>query len=131
MSKPTGTSGERRFWATSLVILGTLGLATGFYPVQGFWSSYTLDIVGPAWNFILIRGLFAKNQPTFLSKLFTPDLALGSIVSVCFLVETAQYFGLYDAHFDPFDFLAYVSLLLPCYAIDKCLLHRRARQASN
>jgi len=129
MSKPTGTSGERRFWATSLVILCTLGLATCFYPVQGFWSSYTLDIVGPAWNYILIRGLFAKDQPAFLSKLFTPRLALVSIISVCFLVETAQYFGLYEAHFDPFDYLAYLSLLLPCYVIDKWLLHRRAGQA--
>jgi hypothetical protein len=52
--------------------------------------------------------------------------ALGFIIAACFLVEGAQFFGLYEAHFDPFDFLAYVSLLVPCYLIDKWRLHARS-----
>jgi hypothetical protein len=116
---------ERRVWAAALIILCTVGLATGFYPVPGFWSSYVLDIVGPAWNYILIRGLFARNQTTPISGLFTPEVALGFISAVCFLVEAAQFLDLYEAHFDPFDFLAYVSLLVPCYAIDRWRLHLR------
>ena len=130
MSISANHPGERRFWAASLIILGTNGLATGFYPVAGFWSSYVLDIVGPAWNYILIRGLFAKNQTTFISTFFKPEVALGSIIAACFLIETAQFLNLYEAHFDYFDFLAYISLVVPFYIIDKCLLKRRVKHAS-
>lgn len=118
--------GERRLWASALIILGTIGLATGFFRLPGLWSGYVLDAVGPAWNYILIRGLFAKRQPTVVSGFFTPEAALAFIIAVCFLIEGAQYLNLYEAHYDAFDFLAYVSLLVPCYVIDRWLLHRRS-----
>jgi len=37
---------------------------------------------------------------------------------VCIGIETAQYLELYDSIFDPWDFVAYASLLIPFYLID-------------
>ena len=122
---------EHRYWAVSLVVLGTIGLSTGLVSARGFWSSYVLDTVGPAWNYILLRGLFSKTQPAMLSRFLTPEGTLFLIVIVCSLIEAAQYFQLYEAHYDPYDFLAYVSLLVPCYAIDRWLLNRQSGKASS
>ena len=105
------------------MILGGLGLATCFARVRGFWSSYVLDMAGPAWNYILIRGLFSKRQPAMLSRVLNPTAAISTIAGACFLIESAQYLRLYDAHYDPYDFVAYISLVLPCFVIDKWL-HR-------
>ena len=108
-----------------MVALGTVALATGAFPVAGFWSSYVLDIVGPAWVYILFRGLF-RREPTALSKYFTPEVTVVSFTAICFLIEWAQYLQIYEAHFDPLDLLAYVSVLWPVYFIDRWLLNRRA-----
>ena len=121
---------EHRYWAVSLVVLGTIGLSTGLVSARGFWSSYVLDIVGPAWNYMLLRGLFSKAQPAMLSRFLTPEGTLFLIIAVCGLTEAAQYFQLYEAHYDPYDFLAYVSLFLPCYAIDRWLRNCQSGQAS-
>lgn len=117
---------DNHWWATALVLLGTLGLATTFIPAQGFWSSYVLDIVGPAWNYILFRGLFT-DEPTPLSRFFNPETTLVLIACVCCFVEAGQYFGLYEAHYDPYDFVAYFSLLVPIYLADKWLAHQHTR----
>jgi len=87
-----------------------------------------LAIFGPAWNYILIRGLYSRkaNQSPFAQHR-SPEKTLILIVSICFAIEFAQYLGIYDAHFDPFDFLAYISLLLPCYVVDKLLLQPTAK----
>ena len=121
---------EYRYWAVALVVLGTIGLSTGLVRARGFWSSYVLDVVGPAWNYILLRGLFSKTQPAMLSRFLTPEGTLLLIVAVCGVIEAAQYFQLYEAHYDPYDFLAYVSLLLPCYAIDRWMLNRQSGRAN-
>lgn len=118
-------SGDYRYWKAALVTLGTIALASGLVRSPGFWSSYALDVVGPAWIYILIRGLFSKRQPAMLAPLLSPEGALASIVFACSLIEAAQYFRLYEAHFDPLDFVAYVSLLVPCYVTEKWLVGRR------
>ena len=105
--------------------LGTIALATGAFPVPGFWSSYVLDMVGPAWIYILFRGLF-RPEPTAFSKYFTPEITVVSFTAICFLIEGAQYLQIYESHFDPLDFLAYVSILWPVYLIDRWMLNRRA-----
>ena len=110
------------YWKVTLVTFGTISLATGIIRVPGFWSSYMLDIMGPAWNYILIRGLFSRTQPAMLSRILTPEAALVLIVATCFLVEAAQYLQLYESTYDPFDFVAYVSLIVPCCIIDRRLL---------
>ena len=115
---------EHSGWKMTLVIFGTIGLASGFVRIHGFWNNYVLDIVGPAWNYILIRGLFSKTQPAMLSRILSPGAAFLVIIGACFVIEMSQYLKLYDAYFDPFDFVAYVSLILPCYVLDKWLLNR-------
>ena len=105
-------------WKVSLVLLGVISLSTGRSKRPGFWTSYVLDMAGPAWNYILIRGQYSAKK-TFLSFRFSPEFALFLVVGICFLIETSQYFKLYNAHFDPWDYIAYVSIVIPCYLIDK------------
>lgn len=45
--------------------------------------------------------------------------SLLAVLAFSFLVETAQYLRLYDAHYDPLDHLAYPSLVVPFWAIAK------------
>lgn len=78
-----------------------------------------LDIAGPAWNYILLRGLYTSKKRADFWRLFTPEVTAGLILGICFAVETAQYCGLYAAHFDPFDFMAYSSGVLVLYIIDR------------
>ena len=110
------------FWKFAVIVLGSFVLATCLIIVPGFWSSYVLDIAGPAMGYILLRVQYTSKQSTFLSFKFTPESAMLLILGICFAVETSQYFKLYNAHFDPFDYVAYVSLLLPCFLIDKWLI---------
>ena len=123
-------SGDYKYWKAAVVTFGIIALTSGLVRSPGFWSSYVLDIVGPAWIYILIRGLFSKTQPAMLAQFLSPEGALVIMVVACFLIEAAQYFQLYEAHYDPYDFLAYVSLLLPCYAIDKWMLNRQSGRAN-
>jgi drug/metabolite transporter (DMT)-like permease len=117
-----------RWWAAALVLLGSVGLATGIISGPRFWNGYVLDIVGPAWNYVLVRGLFSKSQPAMLSKFLNPEAAIILIASACFLIEAAQYLELYDASYDPLDFVAYVSLLIPCYMVDRWLTNRHTKR---
>ena len=110
-------------WKITLILLGTTGLLTSVVKAPGFWSSYVLDMVGPAWNYILLRGLYSPKNSSFLSLQFTPGKAALLILGICFLIETSQYFEIYGAHFDPYDYVAYGSLLLPVYLIDKWLVN--------
>lgn len=110
------------FWKISLVILGSTVLATCLIRVPGFWSSYVLDMVGPAMGYILLRVQYNSKQSTFLSFKFTPESAALLIFGICFVIETSQYFKLYEAHFDAYDYVAYISLLIPCFLIDRWLI---------
>ena len=106
------------YWATGLVIFGATGLATTWFDLGSFWSGYVLDMVGPAWNYILFRGLFTYQKDTAWTRFFTPVRTLSIFIIVCAGTEFAQYFKLYDATFDPWDFAAYVSILIPLYMLD-------------
>ena len=107
------------FWKISVILLGLVCLSVGIINLNGFWTSYVVDILGPAWGYILIRGQYKSSNSTFLSIKFTPDLAAVVILGICFIIETSQYFKIYDAFFDPLDYLAYCSGVLPVYFIDK------------
>ena len=124
-----------RWWAIALVLFATLVFTTEFLKIPGIWGSYAIDVFGPPMVYIYIRGLFAKNQPAKWSAWFSPELAAVYIALICFLFELAQYVSprlswpwntLYRKHYDPWDFVAYVSLLVPCYAIDRWMLRRRS-----
>jgi hypothetical protein len=49
------------------------------------------DIVGPAWLYILLRGLLAKKQPTRLNRIFyIPEIAVLTVLLIYALGEMAQ-----------------------------------------
>jgi len=110
------------FWKITLILTGSTVLATCLIRIPGFWSSYVLDMAGPAMGYILLRVQYTSKESTFLSFKFTPESAALIIFGICFAIETSQYFKLYEAHFDPFDYVAYISLLVPCFLIDKWLI---------
>ena len=121
---------EYKYWAAALIVFGTISLATGLVRISDFWSGYVLDIFGPAWNYILFRGLFSESQPAMLSRFLKPEAAVVLIAALCFLIEATQYLDWYESHYDPFDFIAYVALLIPCYVADRLLSNRRSKYAS-
>lgn len=106
------------YWAGGLFVGVGTGLATIWLDLGQFWTGYVLDMVGPAWNYILIRGLFTEYAQNAWTRFFTPLRTLSILVLVSFGIETAQYFHMYDATYDPWDFLAYISILVPIFIID-------------
>lgn len=106
------------FWAVGLIILGSTGLATQWLDLGHFWNGYVLDMTGPAWNYILFRGLFTSKAQNLWTRIFTPKNTLIIFLIVCFGIEGAQYLQLYESTFDPWDYLAYVSILVPLFLLD-------------
>lgn len=106
------------YWAAGIIIFCGAGLATTWVDFGAFWNGYVLDMTGPAWNYILVRGLFTKFRDNAWRRFFTPPLTFALMLIIAFGIETMQYFKLYDSTYDPFDFLAYVSLLIPVFILD-------------
>ncbi len=106
-------------WAAGFVLLCCTGLSTVFFDLGGFWKGYVLDMTGPAWNYILFRGRFTSRADNIWTRFFTPGRTVVIFILVCVGIEGAQYLELYDATFDPWDFAAYVSILLPLYLLDR------------
>lgn len=111
-----------RFWKTSVIILGIISLSTGLYKGSGFWTSYVLDITGPAWGYVLIRAQYRLNSERFMNIRFSPEIAFLVIVGICFIIETMQFFEIYNSTFDPYDLLSYFSGIFVVYVIDKILI---------
>ncbi len=107
------------YWAAALMILGITGLSTIWFDFGSFWKGYVLDITGPAWNYILFRGLFTAKKDNAWTRFFTPERTLIIFALVCTTIESMQYFKIYDSTFDPWDFLAYFSVLIPLFINDK------------
>jgi hypothetical protein len=108
-------------WKAVVIILGIISLSSGLLKTPGFWSSYLLDITGPAWGYVLLRAQYKTGDSGFLFVRFSPEGALLTIVTICFAVETAQYFELYKAYFDPYDYLAYISGITIVYLFDRLM----------
>jgi hypothetical protein len=106
------------YWAAGIVILGCTGLSTIWLRLGDFWNGYVLDMTGPAWNYILFRGLFTSWADNRWRRFFTPMRTVIIFLLVCFGIEAAQYFELYDSTFDSLDLLAYVSILIPLFVLD-------------
>ena len=106
------------FWAIGLIMLGSTGLATIWIDLGPFWKGYVLDMTGPAWNYILFRGLFTSYTENAWTRFFTPQKTLFIFLMVCIAIETLQYFHVYDATYDPWDFIAYISILIPLFLLD-------------
>ena len=106
------------FWAAALVVLCAIGVFSTFVDGGPFWNGYVLDMTGPAWSYILFRGLFTAEASNLWTRTFTPFRTLAVGLAACLGIETVQYFEFYDSTYDPWDFLAYVSLLVPVFLVD-------------
>jgi len=111
------------YWAAGMVVLGVSGLSTTWVEWGVFWQGYVLDITGPAWNYILFRGLFTAHADNTWTRVFTPKKTLSIFLLVCLLIEWAQYFEIYAATYDPWDFVAYISILIPLFILDSIQLN--------
>ena len=107
-----------RYWAMALVVFCAVGLSTGIINFGPFWKGYVLDITGPAWNYILFRGLFTSYKFNWWTRFFTPIRTFTIFVLVAFGIEIMQLLEVYQSTFDPWDFFAYVSILLPLFLLD-------------
>lgn len=107
------------YWAAGMFIFGLAGLSTVWFDTGDFWGGYGLDIMGPAWNYILFRGLFTGYRDTKWTRFFTPTRTVIIFILVAYGIEGAQYLEWYDSTFDWYDLLAYVSLLIPLYILDR------------
>jgi len=105
-------------WAAAVVVLCGTGLATIWIDLGAFWKGYVLDITGPAWNYILFRWRFTEWADNAWTRFFTPLRTYFIFILVCFGIETMQYFKIYDSTFDPWDLLAYLSILTPLFILD-------------
>ena len=107
------------YWAAAMFIFGLAGLSTVWFDTGDFWNGYGLDIMGPAWNYILFRGLFTGYRKTRWTAFFTPNRTLLIFIIVAYGIEGAQYLEWYESTFDPYDLIAYISLLIPLYLLDR------------
>lgn len=113
------------WWAATLVILVTAGLSTSWIDLGAFWRSYVLDMVGPAWSYILVRGLYTRWADNAWTRFFTPGRTVLLVGTAAFGIEAMQYLELYEATFDPWDLVAYLSLLVPAFLVDRRTRLRR------
>lgn len=118
------------YWAATLVLLLIAGLSTLWFDLGAFANGYVLDMVGPAWVYILFRGLYTAKANTVWTRFFTPVRTLTILIAACFGIELMQYLNLYASTFDVWDLLAYLSLLTPLFLVDTQQL-RREQQAKH
>lgn len=118
------------YWATTLVLLLIAGLSTLWFDLGAFANGYVLDMVGPAWVYILFRGLYTAKANNTWTRFFTPVCTLIILSTACFGIELMQYLNLYASTFDVWDLLAYLSLLTPLFLVDTQQL-RREQQAKH
>ena len=118
------------YWKISHLLLSILSGALAFIDIPGFWSSYLFDVVFPVWLYVSLRSLYREKQAGGPIRPLPPEAALLAILAVGCFLETSQYFGLYKGHFDPLDYLAYVSVIVPCYLTDKWQLSKTRRETN-
>ncbi len=112
------------YWAITFAILLGTGLLAISFDFGSFWKGYVLDMAGPAWAYILFRGLFTAKADNIWTRFFTPGRTLIIFLTVCFGIETLQYFKIYKSTFDFWDLLAYISILIPLYLIDTGIIRK-------
>ena len=112
------------YWATILIVLLGMGLSTIWLDLGTFWKGYVLDMVGPAWAYILFRGLYMAKFNNIWTRFFTPNRTLLIFLTICFGIETLQYFKIYYSTFDFWDLPAYISILIPVFLIDTRIIRK-------
>ena len=119
------------YWAVILIILLGMGLSTIWLDLGNFWKGYVLDMVGPAWAYILFRGLYTAKLNNIWTRFFTPNRTLIIFLTICFGIETLQYFKIYNSTFDFWDLPAYISILIPLFLIDTRIIRKTKNTPPN
>ncbi len=79
------------YWAATLVLLLIAGLSTLWFELGTFASGYLVDMVGPAWTYILFRGLYTTKADNVWTRVFTPTRTFIILSTACFGIEFLQY----------------------------------------
>ena len=106
------------YWAILMILLVIIGVSTTWISLGGIWNGYVLDIAGPAWNYILFRNLSGTYRDNRWTRFFTPIRTLLIFVGVLYFIEFMQFLNVYESTYDPWDFVAYISLMAPIFIID-------------
>ncbi len=106
------------YWGITFAVCLIAGLSTLLFDPFPFLHGYVLDICGPAWTYILVRGLSREYSEHRWYRIFTPVTTFTIIVVVLYSIEGAQYLKLYNGWYDPWDLAAYVALVLPMFVLD-------------
>ncbi|HSJ31511.1 MAG TPA: hypothetical protein VK933_08760, partial [Longimicrobiales bacterium] len=92
----------------------------------GFATNHLADLVGPAWLYIVFRGLAEPEKRSRLGRALgaTPERAAMILFIGSSVTEIAQIYwptGVFAGRFDPLDIVAFAIGILPLYAADKVL----------
>jgi len=92
----------------------------------GFATNHLADVVGPAWLYIVFRGLAEPEKRTRLGRFLgaTPERAATILFLGSSATEITQIYwpsGIFAGRFDPLDIAAFAIGLLPLYLVDKKL----------
>jgi hypothetical protein len=92
----------------------------------GFATNHLADLVGPAWLYIVFRGLAEPEKRNRLGRFLgaTPERAATILLVGSAATEFTQIYwpsGVFSGRFDPLDIAAFAMGLLPLYLVDKKL----------
>jgi hypothetical protein len=92
----------------------------------GFATNHLADLVGPAWLYIVFRGLAEPQKRNRLGRFIgaTPERAAIILCVGSAATEITQIYwpsGLFAGRFDPLDIVAFAIGLFPLYLVDKKL----------
>jgi hypothetical protein len=127
------SSGELRVRAgvpwrvASIVCLGAYLVAAALnmtHTAAGFATNHLADIAGPAWLYIISRGLGAPHRHTRIRRLVgaTAERAAAILFLASTATEISQRFwpsGPFPGRFDPFDIGAFALGIMPLYLLDR------------
>lgn len=109
---------SRSAWNFTALFAVTTGGITQFVDFEGFIGSYWFDMTYPVFIYIYLRKTRRAGEHKYSSPIHQ-NIALMLALVPPFLLETLQFFNWYKGTFDPIDFLAYLSLVVPAYLIDR------------
>ena len=105
-------------WRSAALFAVATGGITRFVDFEGFIGNYWFDMSFPVFIYIYLRKTI-KSDESHDSSPIHPNLAIIIAIAPAFLLETFQYFNWYKGTFDLIDYLAYLSLVVPAYMIDR------------
>ena len=112
------TNRSRLAWRSVAFFAVITGGLTQFVDFPGVVANYWFDMAFPVFIYIYLRKKL-KTDESHGSSRIQPNLALILTIGPAFILETLQYFNWYKGTIDLIDYLAYISLVIPAYLIDR------------